>query len=438
MYDQEFTIRRDAKAAMVSIVCPQLEEHENKIATDRSLNELQELLRTLGISYGKKYIQNKKTINAGSFLGQGKLEEIARDAKNDGMDLLVFDFELTAGQIKNIKKITGLSVIDRNHVILEIFATHAQTKDAKLQIEIAKLNYMLPRLSGLWDHLSRQRGGVGVKGGEGEQQIELDRRIINDKIAFLKKELVHMKKSRIEQSKKRNNMAITAALVGYTNAGKSSIMNRLCHVNILEEDKLFATLDSTFRMLNPDTKPPMVLIDTVGFISNLPNTLIDGFKTTLESAIEADLLIIICDISDPHLDKQFSVTQEVLKDLGLENKEKLIVLNKDDLLEDSLQKKIIKKKYPGSLCVSSFDKDDMKRLKEHIINYFLNKQDHYDLFIPYEFGNDHSKIASKTNVMKTENYENGIFYRIRVPQFLMNGLNLKKYILAPDHPMSAN
>ncbi|CAN0290038.1 unnamed protein product, partial [Chrysoparadoxa australica] len=197
--------------------------------------------------------------------------------------LLVFDFELTASQIRNIRKITGMSVVDRVHVILEIFARHARTRDAKIQIEIARLQYVLPRLSGFWSHLGRQRGGVGVKGGEGEKQIELDRRIIRQRIEFYKKELKLIAKSREQQKKKRQNMAVTAALVGYTNAGKSSLMNRLCQVDILEENKLFATLDSTFRTLNPDTHPPMILIDTVGFISNLPNALIDGFKTTLYS-----------------------------------------------------------------------------------------------------------------------------------------------------------
>ena len=179
---------------------------------------------------------------------------------------------------------------------------------------------MLPRLSGFWSHLGRQRGGVGVRGGEGEQQIELDRRIIRSRIDHYKKELEHVRKAREQQGKKRRSGANTVALVGYTNAGKSSLMNRLCKTKVKEENKLFSTLDSTFRNLSVDTSPPIVLIDTVGFISNLPNTLIDGFKTTLESTLEADLLVLIVDISSPNYRKHLKVTNEVLDELGVGEK----------------------------------------------------------------------------------------------------------------------
>lgn len=432
MLDNEFYISLNSKAAIVSIVCPNFEEHSNEHETNRSLNELSELLRTLGIENKGRYVQNKKKVEAATILGKGKLSEIAQDAKKRGADLLVFDFELTAGQIKNIKKLTGLSVVDRVHIILEIFARHARTRDAKIQIEISRLQYLLPRLTGLWDHLSRQRGGVGVKGGEGEKQIELDRRIVRERIETLKKELSELEKSRIQQKKRRQNTAITAALVGYTNAGKSSLMNRLCRVDILEENKLFATLDSTYRMLNPDTHPPMILIDTVGFISNLPNTLIDGFKTTLESALEADLLIIVCDISDPHYKKQLEVTNGVLKELGLEDKDRLIVFNKKDLLKDKIEQKLITRSSPKNFLVSSFDPEDVKNLREYIINYFLEKQNKIELFVPYKDGDIHAKISGKTNILSSILHEDGIFYQIRVPEFIFNPLGLKKYILAPN------
>lgn len=435
MMDNEFNIDSNYKATMVSLVCPSFDDHKTEAETQRSLNELKELLRTLGLRTGEFHIQNKKDIDPATILGSGKLQEIAEAAHEDGSELLVFDFELTARQIANIRKITGLSVVDRNHVILEIFAKHARTREAKIQIEVARLQYMLPRLAGFWTHLNRQKGGVGVLGGEGEKQIELDRRIIREKIEFYKEELVQLEKQRIVRKRKRQNQAVTAALVGYTNAGKSSVMNRLCKVDILEENKLFATLDSTYRMLNPDTKPPMILIDTVGFISNLPNTLIDGFKTTLESAIEADLLIIVCDISDPHYEKHLEVTYEVLEELGVNKKETIIVFNKKDQLQDDLTRKIIMRKYPSSFLVSTYDKEDMTALREYIINYFLEKQDHYDLFVPYEEGQSHSAILSKTNVVRTHNHEKGIFYRIRVPDFIFGQLGVQKYILGPDEVM---
>jgi GTP-binding protein HflX len=370
-------------------------------------------------------------VDPASIIGSGKLMEIADIAREEGSKILIFDCELTASQIRNIKDLTKLPVIDRCQVILEIFAQHARTKEAKIQIEISRLQYLLPRLTGLWTHLGRQKGGVGVRGGEGEQQIELDRRIIRERIQFFKEELKTIIKSRMQQGKKRKNKAITAALVGYTNAGKSSIMNRLCRVNVLEENKLFATLDSTYRMLNPDTKPPMVLIDTVGFISNLPATLIEGFKTTLESAIEADLLIIVCDISDPNYKTQLEVTEKVLKDLEIFDKEKIIVFNKKDLQHDDLKKKIILRTYPKSFLVSSYDDKDITNLRKFIINFFLEKQENFDLFIPYENGEAHAKVSKNTNIIKSFNHERGIFYRIRVPDFIFDGLGLEKFILSP-------
>lgn len=435
MLENQFHISEEAKASLVSIVCSKFKEHATLEETNRSLSELSELLRTLGIETGGKFVQNKKTVDPATILGSGKILEIAQMARDENSTMLVFDCELTAGQVRNIKNLTGLSVVDRCHVILEIFSKHARTKDAKIQIEIARLQYILPRLSGFWSHLGRQKGGIGVRGGEGEQQIELDRRIIRERIEFYKRELVDIQTSRIQQSKKRQNKAVTAALVGYTNAGKSSLMNRLCGVNILEENKLFATLDPTYRMLNPDTHPPMILIDTVGFISNLPNTLIDGFKTTLESALEADLLIIVCDISDPHYKKHLEVTDTVLKELKLQDKERIIVFNKKDLLNDPIRANIIKRAHPDSFIISSFNEKEIFELREYVIKFFLSKQIEFDLFIPYSDGQAHSKIHSKTNIIKDENHEKGIFYRIRVPGFIFDTLGIQQYILAPDDPM---
>ncbi|MBT3236037.1 MAG: GTPase HflX [Bdellovibrionales bacterium] len=428
MLENEFHIDQQSVVSLVSVISPRMNGHTTEKESEDSLYELGELVRTLGLEQGESYTQHLKKINAGTILGRGKLEEIATSAKEGGSSLLVFDFELTSGQIKNIKKITGLSVIDRCHIILEIFSLHARTKEAKLQIEIARMQYILPRLSGFWGHLGRQRGGIGVKGGEGEQQIELDRRIIRERVEHLKRQLTAVVISRKEQKKRRQKVAVTAALVGYTNSGKSSIMNRLCQVDMLEEDKLFATLDSSYRMLNPDTKPPMIMIDTVGFISNLPNTLIDGFKTTLESALEADLLVIICDISDPNYLKHLEVTHSVLQELGVGEKDQLVVFNKKDLLTDRFRGKIVQRQHAGSVLVSSFDSNDMQQLKADIIDYFLNKQTHYELFIPYSDGAAHSVVTSKTNILKRTPMEKGIFYRVRVPDFILEKSVLTNYL----------
>ena len=432
MRDNEFYIARDSRASLVSIICSRLHEHKTGIETQRSLLELRELLRTLGPEVGYEYIQKRKQLEPATILGVGKLKEIAYKAKEEGSNLLVFDFELTAGQIRNIKKIAGLSVVDRVHVILEIFALHAKTREAKIQIEIARLQYLLPRLSGMWGHLGRQKGGVGVRGGEGEQQIELDRRMIRSRIEHYKKELEQMAKSREQQGKKRQNQTLTVALVGYTNSGKSSLMNRMCLPKVLEENKLFSTLDSTFRTLSPDTHPPVILVDTVGFISNLPNTLIDGFKTTLESALEANLLVMVVDISAPGYKQHIKVTTEVLNELGVGDRDKFIVFNKKDLLNNPIQAKIIKRIHPNSIVVSSFVQEDMKMLREKIIQFCLRKQKRHDIFIPYEEGSIHAAIAGKCNIIKQTNHETGIYYRIHTPDFIFNQMKLEQFVLSPD------
>ncbi|MCE3011439.1 MAG: GTPase HflX [Proteobacteria bacterium] len=430
--DEEFKLPLGQKATLVSLVCDRFETHATSQLTHASLRELRELLRTLGLVAGNEHIQNMKQINPSTMLGEGKIEEIAEAAREEGSSLLVFDFELTASQLRNIKKLSKLEVVDRNTIILEIFALHARTKEAKIQIEISRLEYLLPRLTSMWGHFSKQRGGGRAVGGEGEQQIELDRRMVRERIRIYKKQLEEIQKTRQTQRKKRQNQAVTAALVGYTNAGKSSVMNRMCKVNVLEEDKLFATLDSTFRTLNPDSKPPMILIDTVGFIQNLPNTLVQGFKTTLESALEADLLVIVCDISDSNYQKHLDVTQSVLKELGIEDKKQLIVFNKKDLLNDPMRARIIMRQHPNCFLVSSYDEQDMQDLRKHIIDYFLAQQDHYDLFIPYDAGDAHARVRGNANIVTTSHHENGIFYRIRIPDFIFGQIGLGPYVLAPD------
>ena len=225
-------------------------------------------------------------------------------------------------------------------------------------------------------------------------------------------------------------------MVGYTNAGKSSLMNKLCKVNVLSENKLFATLDSTYRTLNPDSKPPMVMIDTVGFIQNLPNTLVEGFRTTLESALEADLLIVVCDLSDPNYKKHLEVTQSVLSELNIEQKDQIVVFNKKDKVKDLFLPKIAMRNLQASFLVSSLDDEDMLNLREYIVNYFLDKQEHFDLFIPYQEGEAQSKVLGNANVLNTHHHENGTFYRIRIPSFIFAKLGLGEFILSPDDPAS--
>ncbi len=423
---EEYTLKTDGSATIVSIVSSKVDGHSDEQRTTASIEELKELLINIGIETDFSAYQKKESPDAATMVGKGKLLEISDEAKRRGSKFLVFDFELTASQMRNIKNLCGLEVIDRNSVILEIFARNARTKEARIQVEISKLNYILPRLTSMWTHFTKQKGGIGLK-GEGEQQLELDRRIIRKKIERLEKDLKEIKSSREQRSKKRNKKAIVAALVGYTNAGKSSIMNRLCKVNVLEENKLFATLDSTYRMLNPDTKPPMILVDTVGFISNLPNTLVEGFKTTLESALEADLLIHVCDLSNPDYQQHIEVTNKVLNDLGIEEKKQIMVFTKKDKVLDQFLPKLQMRKYEASFFVSTYNEEDMKELKAFVIDYFLKKQEVHELFIPYDRGEAHSLVSSQTNIIKISHHETGIFYAIKVPTFIFERLNLSQY-----------
>ncbi len=426
-----YDVKKHERAFAVTVVSEKFDGHETIQESQRSLLELKELLRTLEVDCIGDATQNKKKIESATILGRGKLEEIANEAKSENADFLVFDFELTASQMRNISKITGFKVFDRCQVILQIFSLHARSNEARIQIEISKLKYLLPRLTSLWTHFSKQKGGIGLK-GEGEQQLELDRRIVRKKILAYEKQLKGLKVSRKERRKKRENSTLTAALVGYTNAGKSSILNRLCKVDTISENKLFATVDSTFRTLTPDTKPPLILIDTVGFLSNLPNTLIEGFKTTLESIDEADLLLIVVDISDPHLEKHIETTNQVLDELDLGKKERIYIFNKKDQAENLLKAKVKIRKYPNSHIISAMDDSDVLNLRKEIIDYFLDKQIHQDLFVPYAKGNVHSKIEKFTNIEKRTNHENGIYYRIRTPDHLFQKIGIKDFALSPE------
>ena len=414
-------------AATVSIVSPLLTGHSTEEETLSSLRELKDLCQTLGLEHRGEYYQKKNHLNPATVLGQGKIREIAQSAKANGAELLIFDFELSGSQMRNIKELAQLNVLDRCHIILEIFAKHAHTKEAKIQVEVSRLEYLLPRLSSLWTHFTRQKGGIGLK-GEGEQQLELDRRLIRSRIQFLKRQLKNIESSRLEQQKKRQKKSVTAALMGYTNAGKSSLLNRLCQVDVREEDKLFATLDSTYRTLSPNTKPPMILIDTVGLIQNLPSTLVNGFKSTLESAREADLILIVCDISDPQFEKHLQVTQELLKELNLHHKDKFVIFNKKDRLQDPLRFKIARRQYSQSHLVSSKNRDDMKTLRQTILSHFLDQQRTYELFIPYEEGEAHSRVSCQSNILTTSHHETGIFYKVKTPNFIFNSLGLHRFL----------
>lgn len=316
--------REFLRAVLVSVQLPGVSERQ---VTDY-LDELAFLALTAGLEEQARFTQKSDVVNAVTYVGKGKLEEIAAYIATNDIDIALFDDELGPNQIRNIEKALGIRIMDRTALILDIFATRAQTAHAKAQVELAEYRYMLPRLTRMWTHLERQRGGVGMR-GPGETQLETDRRIVLTKIARLKEELQHIDRQKSQQRKGRGKM-VRVALVGYTNVGKSTLMNRIAKSEVFAENKLFATLDTTVRKVVLHNLP-FLLSDTVGFIRKLPTQLIESFKSTLDEVREADLLLHVVDIAHPDFESQIAVVEETLAEI-LEGEEKpsILIFNKTD------------------------------------------------------------------------------------------------------------
>ena len=297
-----------------------------------SIDELGELARSAGAEVVAKVIQERRDYDRATLVGRGKLEEIKELAEAEDVDILIFDHELTAANIRNLEKITGLGVIDRTMLILDIFAARAQSRAGRLQVELAQYKYRLPRLEGMGKNLSRLGGGIGTR-GPGESKLESDRRHIRRRIETLERKLDELAANReLIRSRRKKEGIITAAIVGYTNAGKSTLLNRLTNAGVLSEDKLFATLDPTARSLELPDGRSIMLVDTVGFVRRLPHHLVEAFKSTLEETVQADILLNVCDVSSGEADSQTEVTRELLESLGADKIPMLNVLNKVDLI----------------------------------------------------------------------------------------------------------
>ncbi|HEX8376974.1 MAG TPA: GTPase HflX [Pedobacter sp.] len=311
------------RAVLVGIITPnETEEKEREY-----LEELQFLVETAGGVTEKTFTQKVQRADRATFVGTGKLEEIAEYVKSEEIDMVIFDDELSPSQLRNIERELQVKILDRSNLILDIFASRAQTSQARTQVELAQLQYLLPRLTRMWTHLERQKGGIGMR-GPGESQIETDRRIIQDKIALLKERLKIIDRQNETQRKNRGQL-VRVSLVGYTNVGKSTIMNMLSKSDVFAENKLFATLDTTVRKVVIENLP-FLLSDTVGFIRKLPHHLVECFKSTLDEVREADILIHVVDISHPTFEDQIKTVNETLKDLGVVDKEIITVFNKID------------------------------------------------------------------------------------------------------------
>ena len=318
------------RAILVGIIYPGQDERE----VEDFLGELSFLTETAGAEPLKRFIQKLDVPNPRTFVGSGKIEEIALYVQENNVDIAIFDDELTPSQIRNIEKAIGCRILDRTNLILDIFARRARTSHARTQVELAQYQYLLPRLTGLWTHLERQRGGIGFR-GPGETEIETDRRIIRDRISLLKTQLKKIDTQMATQRKNRGKM-VRVALVGYTNVGKSTIMNLLSKSDVFAENKLFATLDTTVRKVVIGNLP-FLLSDTVGFIRKLPHDLVESFKSTLDEVRESDLLVHIVDISHSNFEEQIKVVNETLRELGSFDKPAIIIFNKIDAFSYSLK-----------------------------------------------------------------------------------------------------
>jgi GTP-binding protein HflX len=317
------TNKPSERAILIGINYHGQDEHE----TEEFLDELSFLTETAGAVPVKRFIQKLDAPNPRTFVGSGKIQELSLFVTENKIDIAIFDDELTPSQLRNIEEALGCRILDRTNLILDIFAHRARTSHARTQVELAQYQYLLPRLTGMWTHLERQRGGIGLR-GPGETEIETDRRVIRDRISLLKDQLKKIDTQMATQRKNRGKM-IRVALVGYTNVGKSTIMNLLSKSDVFAEDKLFATLDTTVRkMVIGDL--PFLLSDTVGFIRKLPTDLIESFKSTLDEVRESDLLVHIIDISHPTFEEQIKVVNNTLKDLGVSGKPLILVFNKID------------------------------------------------------------------------------------------------------------
>lgn len=342
------------------------------------LDELQFLAETAGAETYKRFIQKLPHPDPRTFIGKGKAEEIKEYIDKHEIDLAIFDDDLTGKQTNILEEALKVKIVDRSSLILDIFANRAQTAQAKTQVELAQMQYLLPRLRGLWSHLERQRGGIGMR-GPGEQEIETDRRIVRDKIALLKKKLEKIDQQNVTQRKNRGEL-IRVALVGYTNVGKSTLMNQISKSEVFAEDKLFATLDTTVRKVVLD-RMPFLLSDTVGFIRKLPHHLVESFKSTLDEVRESDLLIHVVDVAHPQFEDHIKTVDQTLRELGVEEKPTVLIFNKIDLyrtryfddlldaetrkqLEDDLQEKYTREFGRPVLFVSAINRENLDLVRQ--------------------------------------------------------------------------
>ncbi len=408
LYENEDSVE---KAILVGLETSQSRlEYMAQREAEISLDELEELANTAGAIVVQKIIQKKQTQDSAYYIGKGKVEELSLICQAKDVDLLIFDDELSGAQVRNIEEATGMRVIDRTTLILDIFAQRAISKEGKLQVELAQLKYKLPRLLGLGTELSRLGGGIGTR-GPGEKKLEVDRRHIRRRITSLEKELSELEKRRqfMRVGRTKNNVPVVA-IVGYTNAGKSTLLNKLCNSEVFVENKLFATLDPSARKLILADGREAVLIDTVGFIRKLPHELIEAFKSTLEEAVHADLLLHVVDASNENAPLQISVVERILEELGASLKPTILVLNKQDLLSEQMtaRAKVSSAGYHSVCEISAVTGSGIEQLLENITEAFKSQLQSVELLIPYSEGWVLPYLFNNGQVVSQDYEESGI------------------------------
>ena len=394
------------KAFLVGVIL----KGSSRVQIEEQLEELKFLADTAGADIIGKFTQNRSRPDPATFIGKGKAETIINQASELDCNLIIFNDDISPTQIKNLQKIAGetTKVIDRTGLILDIFTKHAKTKEAKTQVQLAQLEYFLPRLTRIWTHLERQMGGIGTRAGAGETQIEIDRRLIRNQIAKLKRELTAIEKQRKVQNHRRVN-AFRIALVGYTNAGKSTLMNALTDADVLVQDQLFATLDTTTRKLeNIEVGIPVLLSDTVGFIRNLPHNLIASFRSTLGEIRDVDLLLKVFDASSDNIHEHIDTIEEVLKEIDMPDKTNIIVLNKIDAITDPQQLSGLKTRFKEASFISSLKNIGLKELSDRIEKTITSEFQKDVFHLSFKQTKLLDTIYTLTRVLKKKSDYNGI------------------------------